>query len=214
MGIKAVKDENHVEDFLKILEMLEGKVIKVGILSDEPKKVSDDKESEVTLLKVAGAHEFGAHITPKKSKYLTIPLSKEYNAVKASEVSGLFFYKSDNGNAFLARKKGKRGKLELCYLLKTSVDIPERSFIRAGYDENEDNIAKRVEILIEDVFSGKINIDSFYEFVGNYCVNRIQQYMRDLDSPALNPITVTNKGSSNPLENTHQMLNAITFEII
>ncbi|MGP1567975.1 MAG: hypothetical protein ACTTHM_04605 [Peptoanaerobacter stomatis] len=203
MGIKIVKDVNNVPQLLKTLETLQEKKLNVGIIS---------KETQM-LLKVATAHEFGAHITAKKGKYLTIPLSKEFNHKSPRSIQGLFFFKSKKGNAFLARKKGK-DNIELCYYLTTSVDIPERSFIRAGFDENKSNIEDRAKRLISQVLNGDLDIETFYDFIGNYCVGLIQEYMRDLSSPQLSNITIANKGSSNPLIDTGRLWHSISFEVI
>jgi hypothetical protein len=42
------------------------------------------------------------HITPKNSKYLTIPMTKESYGKKAKSFSNLIFIKKKNGKAFLA----------------------------------------------------------------------------------------------------------------
>ena len=177
----------------------------IGILSDS---------DELTLQK-ANAHEFGAHIVPKNSKYLTIPLGKEYASQNARNVSGLSVYKSKNGNLFLVKNKWKEN-MEFCYFLANSIDIPERSFIRAGFDKNKNEIEDMVEQAIAETIEGQIDMETFYEKVGIYCVGKIQEYLIDLDSPPLSPLTLANRqnGGSNPLVDTHQMNEQISYKVV
>ena len=94
------------------------------------------------------------------------------------------------------------------------INIPERSFIRAGFDENEKNIMSRVEVLSQEVILGKLDVEVFYEFIGNYCIGKIQEFLVNLDTPALSSYTIAKTGSSNPLIDTGHLKDTISFEII
>lgn len=203
MGIKVVKDKNNLPKLLKVLEKLESKSINVGVLS----------KSGETILKIANAHEFGAFIKPNTGKYLTIPLSKKYKGVGARTVKDLFFIKSKNGNAFLARKKGK-GNIELCYLLKESVEIPERPFIRGTFDNCISDIENLVSMQLRMLVDGITDIDSAFDAIGNHCVNLVRTYITNGISPANAPLTASNKGSSTPLIDIGSLLKAVDYEIV
>lgn len=169
MGITVTRDVNNVPRILEIMEQLQNKKIKVGILSN-----TDGK-----MLMIANVHEFGCTI----------------------EVT-------DKMRAYLHRQ-GLHLKKETAV-----INIPERSFIRAGFDENEQNIMSRIEVLIQKVIRDELDIDAFYEFIGNYCVDRIKEFLVDLDNPALSSYTIEKKGSSNPLVDTGHLKDTITFEIV
>lgn len=97
-----------------------------------------------------------------------------------------------------------------------AINIPERSFIRAGFDENKDDMGNKVSMLISNLINDDIDVDTFYEAVGHYCVGKIQEYLTDLSNPPLSPITLENRehGGSNPLIDTGKLRDSITFEIV
>lgn len=78
--------------------------------------------------------EFGGTITPKKAKYLTIPLPEALNSdgtpkkASAREWQNTFIITSKKGNLLIVRRQG-RGIVPL-YVLKTSVYIPPRLNLR------------------------------------------------------------------------------------
>ena len=96
----------------------------------------------------------------------------------------------------------------------TVINIPERSFIRAGFDSEKSNIQSTISTLAGKLIAGEIDIDTFYEFMGNYCVSRIQEYFINLDTPALHPATIAKKHSSNPLVDSGRLLHSITYKIL
>lgn len=81
----------------------------------------------------------------------------------------------------------------------THIHIPERSFLRTGYDENRDAVLKKARLMMADVTSGKMSADTLLEAVGMELADRIRDYAVELDSPPNHPFTVEQKGSSNPL---------------
>lgn len=95
-----------------------------------------------------------------------------------------------------------------------SVGIPERSFIRATFDENEEEIAKTTESLLADVIDLKLDVKAFYQAVGEYLVGLIVEYLTDLSSPPNAPATIELKGSSNPLIDSGQLSDSITFKLV
>ncbi len=95
----------------------------------------------------------------------------------------------------------------------TTIVIPERSFLRTGYDENIDKVLKKTDALLSDVLAGRMSEDTFLKAVGITLSSEIKDYARDLDKPANHPFTKSRKKSDNPLWDTGQMIGGITYEI-
>ncbi len=209
MGIKCVKDRSNVDKIINNLKALSEKKISVGVISDKDEK----------LIQIAKAQEFGAHITPNQAQYLSIPLDRKYKGVSPGEVEGLFVIKSKNGNLFLVKNKNRKSKgsktddLEFCYFLTKEIDIPERSFIRAGFDENKSNIEEKGENLLQMLIHQDTDLDIFFETLGEYASGKIKEYLVDLKSPANSALTSKVKGSSNPLVDTGHLRDSISYEV-
>lgn len=93
----------------------------------------------------------------------------------------------------------------------THIHIPERAFLRTGYDKNRDAVAKKVGLLMADLAAGKISAAAFHQAIGMELASKIKDYATELSSPGNHPFTVDNKGSSNPLVNTGDMIGGITW---
>ena len=93
----------------------------------------------------------------------------------------------------------------------TVITIPERSFLRAGYDEKKDEVLKKVEILVPDVVEGKMSVEQFCSMVGIMLSTQIKKYARDLKDPPNSSFTAGQKGSNNPLVDTGDMINGIGY---
>lgn len=101
------------------------------------------------------------------------------------------------------------------HLKKTTkyIVIPERGFLRNGYDESKDEVLNSAEQTLGDVIGGTMSTDQFLEIVGLLLSTKIKDYARDLDSPPNHPYTVERKGSSNPLVSTGDMIGSITYKV-
>jgi hypothetical protein len=101
------------------------------------------------------------------------------------------------------------------YLKKSTqhIRIPERSFIRAGWDENEKEILDKVESLVLEAIEKGISVDAVLDGTGQETQGRIRDYARDLKDPENHPFTVEQKGSSNPLVDSGNLIQNITYEI-
>lgn len=89
-------------------------------------------------------HEFGGIISAKRRKYLAIPMTK--TAKKAGSplnMGELSFIKTNYGGVLL----DKAGELQ--YVLKPSVMIPSRPYLRPAIDENRDRILEVMAKTIE-----------------------------------------------------------------
>lgn len=95
----------------------------------------------------------------------------------------------------------------------THIKIPERAFLRNGYDENKDEVLNKVEQIIGDVIGGNMTESQFYDVIGLLLSSKIKDYARELDSPPNHPYTVDKKGSSNPLISSGEMIGSITYRV-
>lgn len=99
------------------------------------------------------------------------------------------------------------------YLKKTTthIHIPERSFLRTGYDKNRDAVAKKATKCAADVVMGKMTAQGCRQAVGMELASKIKDYAIGLNSPGNHPFTVGNKGSSNALVDSGSMIGGITW---
>lgn len=99
------------------------------------------------------------------------------------------------------------------YLRKetTHIHIPERSFLRSGFDQCKGDVMKKGKLLIIQVADGKMTSRGCMQAIGMELVSKIKDYARDLDSPENHPFTADRKGSSNPLVDTGDMISGISW---
>lgn len=93
--------------------------------------------------------ERGAVITPKTTKYVTIPLNKEARRMRATTPGSLrarklVFIRSGHGNLLLANKKASGG-LKPLFLLKPSVTLPPRPWLRPALENGRGRWLKAFE---------------------------------------------------------------------
>lgn len=181
--------------------------IRVGILG------SADGE----LLRIAYVHEFGATITPRTARNLAIPLSPSARNKSPRDYDDAWVL--DNGeNRFLVHNKRSRDggdNLEFLYLLVPKVTIPERSFIRAGYDAGKNKILAACEWAARAIVFDGISAEIAAERIGVAGVGIIKRYMRSgaiLPKSSLTLASAPNK--TKPLIRSGRLANAITYEVI
>jgi hypothetical protein len=93
-------------------------------------------------------------------------------------------------------------------------NIPERSFIRGAIDKYGKDIGDFSENLIIRYIDGKITFDACMNTIGEYVVGKIQRYMVDLRTPPNAESTIEQKGSSNPLIDTGQLLDSVSYKVV
>ncbi len=91
------------------------------------------------------------------------------------------------------------------------IKIPERSFLRSGHDECVDEILNMTEKAISQVISGKMGSHKLIDWVGEQMATHIKEYAASLSTPPNHPYTVDQKGSSNLLNDTGDMINEISW---
>jgi hypothetical protein len=165
------------------------------------------------LSKIASIHEFGATIKPKKSKWLTIPASKESKGKKATSFNDLFFIKSKKKDtALLLQKKTNI----IFYILKKEIIIPDRRFMRSTI--NDDQVRKRVYKLasgwIQKIIDGKENMDKYLEMIAlGYSMEMKNRIYNGLQ-PKNSTLTLSLKNTNKPLIDTRRLVDSITHRLV
>lgn len=95
----------------------------------------------------------------------------------------------------------------------TYITIPERSFLRAGFDEHNAEVLKKAEQVMPDVLIGTMSVEKYCEIIGLLLSGKIKDYATGLNTPPNHPFTAEQKGSNNPLVDTGTMIESITFEV-
>ena len=195
----TIRDTNNIPELTRVLRKLGRSQITTGIHGEDNYQYGQ----EADLVTIAHVHEFGADIRPVTAKYLTIPLVREAKGKRASDFPNLH----KQGNA-LCDENGKA-----IFALLKHVKIPERSFIRTGFDENVNKITDKIKELLPSVLELDINPDIFLEAVGEMFAGMIREHAMSVDSPPNAPATIAVKNSSNPLRDTGRMIGAIRSKI-
>lgn len=94
------------------------------------------------------------------------------------------------------------------------IHIPERSFIRAGFDTNQSRINRVCDSLLDRVIQGEIDVPTMYNAIGAEITGLIQGHLTDLRDPPLHPATSERKGADNPLIDTGQLRSSITWKVV
>lgn len=95
----------------------------------------------------------------------------------------------------------------------TEIIIPERSFIRGGFDANINKTAEKLENLLPLVIQNGLSADAFLNAIGLDLASHIRDYMNELSSPSNSGMTKEMKGSSNPLIDTGRLRDAIQHKV-
>ena len=95
----------------------------------------------------------------------------------------------------------------------TEIIIPERSFLRNGFDEHKEDVIKTSEAVLPDVMIGTMSIEQYGKLVGLQLASAIKEYAVNLREPPNHPFTKQQKGSSNPLIDTGDLVEGITYEV-
>jgi HK97 gp10 family phage protein len=90
-----------------------------------------------TNVEYAAIHEFGGTIKAKSAKYLSIPVGSYTGSPR--KYSDLRLRKTGNGNLVLVDAGNK-----VQYVLKSSVEIPARPYLRPALDEHGDDAQKEM----------------------------------------------------------------------
>lgn len=97
-----------------------------------------------TDLEYGAIHEFGGVIKPRTAKYLAIPVGSRKGS--PSSHGDLKLRKTRGGNLVMVDEGG-----EVQYVLKKSVEIPPRPYLRPAADENQAEVAQEMGAVFKQV---------------------------------------------------------------
>ena len=143
-------------------------------------------ENDAKLLTIVRANEYGATIKPKRGNKF--------------------------GGYLMVPYKDENDKQRF-YKLKEVV-IPPRPFIKNAWEANKGKYKQMVFDGLKDICNGDMTAMKFLNKLGVTCVKDIQEEAVKLKNPPNAPLTVENKGSSNPLVDTGEMIRKVTYKII
>lgn len=94
----------------------------------------------------------------------------------------------------------------------THIKIPERAFLRNGFDENHEKVVKVCEKALGKSLAGD-DVGPVLESIGLLLRDKIRDYAVDLKSPENHRFTIDQKGSSNPLVDSGDMVEALAYRV-
>lgn len=89
-------------------------------------------------------------------------------------------------------------------------NIPERSFIRATYDENKTKIEQIQEVEARRIISGESTVQESLSRIGEWLVMKTRKKIENHIPPPLSPATIAAKQGNTPLYDTGQLIQSIT----
>lgn len=98
-------------------------------------------------------------------------------------------------------------------LIGKKMTIPERSFLRATFDQERGNIEIASQRTLDLILEGKYDVMTGLGRFGAFVQSRVQQKIQSTHSPANAPLTIRLKGSAHPLISTGRFKNSIRYII-
>lgn len=96
----------------------------------------------------------------------------------------------------------------------TEITIPERSFLRAGYDASIDEVSAKASTQAALAVSEGYGEAWLYTRVGDLLMTKIKNYAKYLKEPEKSDLTLRlHPGKESPLIQTGGMVGAITYEV-
>ena len=97
-----------------------------------------------------------------------------------------------------------------------TITIPERAFLRNGYDKGKNEALSAYMDFISALITGNIDADTILEALGTNLEGKIKEYATNQVEPPLHPYTIEHRqhGGSNPLNDTGSMIGAISHRIV
>ena len=93
-------------------------------------------------------------------------------------------------------------------------NIPQRSFMRTSFDENEQRINRFAENQFGLVLDGKQNVLKAFSLIGQLVQGIIQVKIREIRYPPNAASTIKRKGSDKPLIDFGQMIQSVRYAIV
>lgn len=90
--------------------------------------------------------------------------------------------------------------------------IPERPFMRNAMRNNKNKYRDAMKVSAKKILLGETSLSTVLDKLGALAASDVQMEITSLRTPPNSPVTIMLKGSSNPLIDTGQMRQAVTWE--
>lgn len=203
--MEVKNDTKNMDRLMKEFKDLNSHSLEIGVFG------SDDS----FMAMIANVHEFGLTIRPK-GKFLTIP-TREAGDRKPRDIPDLF--KPKGVMALAVEDKRKRGKSEegfiVMFWLVKKVNIPERSFVRSTFDENQTDWEEFFLKRLDKIIAGEMTAENLYQQLGARIASDIQEKMTSLKTPGKSKVTLQrDPNKTNPLINTGRLRQSVTWKVV
>lgn len=91
--------------------------------------------------------------------------------------------------------------------------IPERPFMRNSARNNQNKYMNAMKAMAKAIVMGKATLKQALTDLGQQAMQDIQREITALKSPPNSPVTIALKGSSNPLIDSAEMRNSVTYKV-
>lgn len=198
--------QRKLERIEKEINYLSTHVVAIGFFAGEDSQ----------LLEIVRANEYGAHIVPKKGKYLWIPsreaIKKYGKSVRPRDVEENMFIPKGKHVAVVSDGSGN---LTTYFYLVKQVDIPARPFIRKTFIDYQKKYERYIRVGINEIIYKDGTGRRLLSKLGRTAVSDIRETTRRMYRPGNAPVTIENKkGVNNPLVDTGLLQKKITYKII
>ncbi|MCD7958474.1 MAG: hypothetical protein LUF89_02875 [Ruminococcus sp.] len=95
----------------------------------------------------------------------------------------------------------------------TEIMIPERSFIRSGFDSHIEEAVQNFHVMLDSFLQSDKSETVILSQFGKQLASMIQAYAAQLSDPPKSDASIALGASSNPLVDTGEMINGITYSI-
>lgn len=195
-SISGFDNTNH---FMSVAQAVSNKTIVCGV------PVNNNKLNMVALVQ-----ETGKHIQAKNYPYLVIPTANA-EGKKTSEIVGLY----QRGHALGIDDASQANGFKVMFVLKQSVDIPARPFMRLTLNHHADEWAELfARTFLQVALDPSKKADDIFKTVGKQMVADMKDTITKLDKPTNAPLTAQRKGFNNPLINTGELRDSIDYFVI
>lgn len=94
-----------------------------------------------------------------------------------------------------------------------NVSFPSRPFFRSTFDAHYEHFAKKLEIGVGNIISGKSTAHKVLEDVGRYAVRKVREMIDNGNFAAIDEKTAKRKNSTKPLIDTKLLYRSIKYKI-
>lgn len=132
-------------------------------------------------------------------------LNKALNKLNTDKFITVGVHESDNARGGDSMTNARLGAIQHY----GNDHIPARPWLDTGVASGTPNIVDTISDGLED----GLEMDQILNRVGVVAVAAVQDYMTEIDTPPNAPSTIAKKGSANPLIDTGELKQSVTYDI-